>query len=402
MKYNASSLTAKLAVLILSVCLIVTFSFAGTASAFVYAGPNGGVGSAEEVDLMVSLSDDMTGLEVSIPVNVSKADLQAALDAGTVTLSLIRDKSKEYLEEEMYPFQKDGGELSTWKTQNNTDMFTNIQMKADGADDAAQLVVTLDSNCYFYSRGKVDYSAPHSSGGAYLDICGYFDLKAMNGETELGKASAKVTPYQNFHTMKEVYEDIDAIAAYETDRYVKKDSLGKSTAGRDMPYLIIAKDEKTVSDWLDYCELAETDPDAALAKIKSGDIDDIRVPVLYSNIHSNEVAAVDGIIDFAWKLVKEDTIDYKYLEGFTDEGKAEFDKEAGEKGAEGSMAIPDLVKDVANYLGWLRDGNGVSGKVDLEKYYNISNNTYDIDKVLEDVFFIIVPEENVDGRAQDT
>ena len=402
MKSSSSSLSAKLAVLILSICLVVTFSFAGSFTGFVYAGTNGGVESAEEVDLLVSLSDDMTGLEVSIPVNVSKEELQTALDANAVTLELVRDKNKEYLDEEMFPFQKDGGELSTWKTQNNTDMFTNVTMKAEGSGDSAQLVVTMDSNCYYYSRGKVDYSAPHTGGGAYLDICGYFDLKAKNGETELGKASAKVTPYQNFHTMKEVYEDIEAIATYDTDRYVSKESMGHSTAGRDMPYLIIAKDEKTVSDWLDYCELAETDPDAALAKIKSGDISDIRVPVLYSNIHSNEVAAVDGILDFAWKLVKEDTIDYKYLEGFTEEGKAQFDAEAGEKGAAGSLAIPDLIKDCATYLGWLTEGKGISGKVDMEKYYNISNNTYDIDKVLEDVFFIIVPEENVDGRAQDT
>ena len=402
MKCSTNPLTAKIAVLILSICLVVTFSFTGSLTSFVYAGTNGGVKSAEEVDLMISLSEDMTGLEVSIPVNVSKEELQAALDAKTVTLDLVRDKSKEYLEEEMFPFQKDGGELSTWQTQNKTDMFTNVEMKADGSGDAAKLVVTMDSNCYFYSKGKVDYSAPHSGGGAYLDICGYFDLKAMNGEAELGKATAKVTPYLNFHTMKEVYEDIDALAAYDTDRYVKKESMGKSTAGRDMPYLIVAKDEKTVSDWLDYCELAETDPDAALAKIKSGDIKDIKVPVLYSNIHSNEVAAVDGILDFAWKLVKEDTIDYKYLEGFTEEGKAQFEKEAGEKGAEGSMAIPDLVKDSATYLGWLTEGKGISGKVDMAKYYNISENTYDVDKILEDVFFIIVPEENVDGRAQDT
>ena len=44
-------------------------------------------------------------------------------------------------------------------------------------------------------------------------------------------------------------------------------------------------------------------------------------------------------------------------------------------GAEGSVAIPDLVKDKASYLGYLTaDNNGKSGKVDLEKYYTVKSN----------------------------
>lgn len=412
MKHSTQTLPAKLAVMVLSVMLIVAFSFTGTQYGFVYAGTNGGVVSAEEVDLMVSLTDDMAGTEVTIPVDMSKADLQKAIDEGKVSLSLVRDRSKFYVDEEMYPNLKDGGDLSEWKTQRDTekyggtnDMFTDIKYEAGDKS----LKVTMDINCYFYGSKRYtvqadlkDYSAPHGEGGPYIDLCGYFNLNAnVDGKT-IGTATAKVTPYPSYHTMWEVYNDIDAMAAYDGSRYVEKKSMGKSTAGRDMPYLIVAKDKKSVDDWMEYCDLVETDPEKALSMIENGQADDIKVPVLYTNIHANEIAAVDGIIDFAWKLIKEDTIDYKYLDGFTAEGEAQKKSEMGEVGAKGSLAIPDLVKDKATYLGWLKDGNRMSGNVDLEKYYNVSDNTYDIDKILDDVFFIIVPEENVDGRSQTT
>ena len=371
------------------------------------------LGTKFNVDATITLVTGKDGKDVSLSIPVSgmsKEALAAAITAGTVTLALERDDSRPYVNEELFPYAYAGGDLNSWMIEGKDEhQFTDIKLTANEKNGKAVLDVSFHVNNYFYSTNRrtgettPDYSVPHVNGSYYIDLCGYFDLTAKNSGKAIGSAPVKVAPYENFNTMWEIYKELDTIAANGTKNglYVERFSMGQSTAGRDMPYLIVADSKASVTKWLALAERAETEPDAVLADIKSGKLDEIRVPVMYSNIHPDEVAATDGVLDFAKMITSEKTIDYKTLTGFTAAGEKELKEEMGPVGAEGSVAVPDLVKDTASYLGYLSaDNNGKSGKVDLEKYYTVKSNTVNVkDELLSDVFFILVPEENVDGRT---
>lgn len=372
------------------------------------------LGTQFAVDAVIPLVSTGDGKDISLTVpvqGVSKDALEAAIAAGQVSVSLNRDETRPYVNEEIYPNQYDGGALDDWKTQKvDENEFTDLQLSAAESDGAVVLNVSFHVNNYFYntnrSTGEVttsDYSVPHVAGGYYLDLCGYFNLTAQLDGNTIGTAPVKVAPYENFSTMWEIYKELDDIVANGTANglYVEKFSMGQSTAGRDMPYLIVADSKSSVDNWLALTEKAESDPDAVLKQIENGELNDVRVPVLYSNIHPNEVSATDGVLSFAKMITSEKSISYNTLTGFTAEGEAELAKEMGPVGQAGSVAVPDLVKDKASYLGYLTvDNNGLSGKVDLEKYYTIENKSINVkDELLKDVFFILVPEENVDGRT---
>ncbi len=413
------SLVTALALLV-SLCVIPASAAEGTAAEPAASFTNtSGDGGADAISLTAGRS-----FEAKIPVDMTEAEAQAA--AESVVWSLDYDESQPYVDPELYPNHSAGGALDTWLcTDGETPLFSNVTTGAVTENGQVYLTVTFDSGIYFYTTNRStgestpDASAPHSNGGAYLDVCGWYDLTAtLDGQTLGAVEGVKVAPYDSFHTMEELYENIGAIvdfAAENTGLYVEQFSMGSSQGDNgmeslDMPYLIIAKSEAAVDKWQEIKAEAESDPTALIAKIENGTLGDYQVPVMYSNVHANEVAASDGVLAFAWMLVEaaaseSGTIDYDKLTGFTAEGEAELAEQMGPEGQEGSVAVPDLVADTATYLGYLKGENAdgttasVSTVVDLEQYYTIETETVDVDELLDDVFFIIVPEENVEGRT---
>lgn len=339
--------------------------------------------------------------------------ISADVDPSAVTWTMVKDSSKSYVSKELFPNQTEGGSLDSWICDDGkTKFFGEVKTSVKDENGQKVLVAEFGTNDFFFGydwyTGEMypDNSAPHDEGGAYLDSCGYFKLTATDKDGKvLGSVPVKIAPYDSFHTMDEIYTELDDMVAAAKDSgiFVKKYSMGKSSGdiyeALDMPYLIVAKDQNAVTKWLEFTEKAETQPDQVIADIKAGKYDDIKVPVMYSNIHANEVAAADGIMEFAWMLVNAATGDgklsYNNLTGFTAEGKTEFESEK----AASKMAVPDLVKDSATYLGWLTGDNSSSGIVDLDKYYEQETVSTTLDELLDNVFFILVPEENVEGRT---
>ena len=144
----------------------------------------------------------------------------------------------------------------------------------------------------------------------------------------------------------------------------------------------------------------ESDPDLALTKLANGDFDDLRVPMFASNVHSNENAAVNGILEFAHLLLENETINVNTLEGFTDAGKELLAQEMAKQ----NVAVPEQIKNFASYIGFIRGENGYkangslySGQLDLAAYYNVQENRVNVKELLGDVFMVIVPEQNIEG-----
>ena len=218
---------------------------------------------------------------------------------------------------------------------------------------------------------------------------------------DIASCHAKVVPYDSFRTVYELYDDLEALAATDTDLYVSKESMGQTTTdGYDMPYLIVADSKESVDKWLAYTDLVESDPDLALTKLANGDFDDLRVPMFASNVHSNENAAVNGILEFAHMLLENETINVNTLEGFTDAGKELLAQEMAKQ----NVAVPEQIKDFASYIGFIRGENGYkangslySGQLDLAAYYNVQENRVNVKELLGDVFMVIVPEQNIEG-----
>ena len=354
-----------------------------------------------DIDWQISLAEDATAT-VTLPTNLTENELAAAMDAG-LSLSLDRDTQRGYLNPEKFPNPYQGGPLDSWKTQRDTQMFQVDDYGFAFDDDGkVSLVLYLNISCYFANRsGSVDYSAPHSNGGAYLDLCGYYTLRVTADGKDIASCHAKVVPYDSFRTVYELYDDLEALAAMDTDLYVSKESMGQTTTdGYDMPYLIVADSKESVDKWLAYTDLVESDPDLALTKLANGDFDDLRVPMFASNVHSNENAAVNGILEFAHLLLENETINVNTLEGFTDAGKELLAQEMAKQ----NVAVPEQIKNFASYIGFIRGENGYkangslySGQLDLAAYYNVQENRVNVKDLLGDVFMVIVPEQNIEG-----
>ena len=75
------------------------------------------------VDWQVSLAEDTKDVTVKVPVSLTADELTAAIEAQSISFSLVRDGERQYLNPEKFPNPYQGGPLDSWKTQRDTQMF---------------------------------------------------------------------------------------------------------------------------------------------------------------------------------------------------------------------------------------------------------------------------------------
>ncbi len=124
--------------------------------------------------------------------------------------------------------------------------------------------------------------------------------------------------------------------------------------------------------------------------IDSSQAEDIKVPVMYSIYIPTKSQPPTEL----WTLLRnwsKKRISYDLLTGFTAGGRRSKKQRWARQARREAWLSRNWWND-STYLGYT-GRNGQSGKVDLEKYYTIDTERSGDFKLLEDVFFILVPEK---------
>lgn len=373
------------------------------------------------------------GVTVTFKVSAnSLADAQSIVDNGE--FYLYRDKG--CMPEEIYPYQfvargpvtntattrgrlpdqKNGNPwtLSDWTRHNTngqlntgTKLFSNINAVASNyAGGYADVTLKFDATTLYGTTNLVASGAQRES---FHDMQGDYKFEFRDSSDDIqAQTTVRYTGYESFRTMPEIARELVQAESFinnsDSDMYAEVRSMGESTSGLDMPYIVVTKDKKDIADYEEFMELSETNPKALIEKINNG-WSDYKVPIMYSNIHSDEFNAVDSIVNFLWDVAKNDKINYKTIKDYNAAGKARY--EAERNGAHNGRVytMPESFKTLPpekqpTGIGFVTGNSSWSStSLDLNKYYDMQNTTLDVDSMLDDLILIIVPEENVDGRT---
>lgn len=141
---------------------------------------------------------------------------------------------------------------------------------------------------------------------------GYYDLTVTDSST--GKSASQTMRYEVYDSYTP-YDELDSkildIIDHQTNGlYMSYESTGKSTDGKDVMEVIVARDKAVVDNYLALLERAQQDPEAVAEQVKSGELGDYQIPVYITNIHANECPGVDQQIEFLRAIANEPTISY--------------------------------------------------------------------------------------------
>ena len=148
---------------------------------------------------------------------------------------------------------------------------------------------------------------------AYPELVGFYDLKVTDSKTTLTK-EFKINAYDNYHTWEEMKPAIDKIietSESKSDRYFEYRSIGKSTEGRDMHFVIIAKDKDAIDKYLNTTKVESlNNPKDIIQKIDNNQMNDYQVPIFINNVHPDEAPAVDAQLSFMELFANQDEITF--------------------------------------------------------------------------------------------
>ncbi|MFJ7649198.1 M14 family metallopeptidase [Lysinibacillus sp. NPDC097279] len=209
-----------------------------------------------------------------------------------------------------------GKEFSEWKQWDNEaeeysgESFISIVKKPRFSGSSTVIEAEFKFGLPY---GTTDLS-PRTIRILYPELIGEYELEAIDLQS---KESASTTlklnvynEYLKYEEMKPTIEDVFSKA--REGRYLAYKTLGKSTEGRDLHFVMIAKDKMAIDKYLnETLPTALENPTELLKKLENGTIGDYQVPIWFNNIHPDEIEGVDAQVELLKKFALEDEVSFK-------------------------------------------------------------------------------------------
>lgn len=205
-----------------------------------------------------------------------------------------------------------GKALSEWKKMDLTtgedgDAFitvSEIEVKKNRA--YASVTFDLPYDTEDLADGPLFQTVP------YVDMIGTFELAVADKNHVIAAAPIELLPYDSYCNYKMLKSKIEEITEQAgTDRYIETTTIGKSEAGRNIYFTVIAKDKKAVDNYEnDILPSMMKEPGRLQQDIQNGSIDNYQIPIFINNIHPNESSGVSAIVELLRTIALEDKISY--------------------------------------------------------------------------------------------
>ena len=311
-----------------------------------------------------------------------------------LTWYLTRDEG--FQDPDIYPYYYPGDLLNNWQVWNNgaggEALFTLGQLSA--VQEGNTVTVTQPFTAASFT-GINDESSRNRN--AWPSFIGPYTLSVRDGDTVIAETDMIVNAYDSYTRYDDVDEAIQEIIDDALPgRYITVTTFGQSEGGRDQYYVTLSDSKESVDAFQEMNAIAETDPASLQAELEAGTMGEYRVPFFLNNVHPDEDPGVDAQLNVLRALATQETITYNTLTGFLDESVDIS-----------TMFAPDVIdlgitglgsqKFTADAEGNIQNNTGVN---DASELYTISEDiTLNVDDILDDIIFVICPNENPDGRT---
>lgn len=268
----------------------------------------------------------------------------------------------------------------------NEGVHHQVVFSDDMDEDVVRVELTFKNKLFFGGTSEAD--TVHNFRNVFGSFVGEYQLSVEDGMEISETTPMYLTIYPGYRLYSETYEELGKIAdaAEANGRYLTIKEYGISEAGYTQYAVIFAKSSDAVDNFTAMNQRAQTDPRGLQTDIKSGAIADYQVPLMINNIHPDENPGVDAQLNFLWKLATEDSISYSSLTGLTVQGES----------LKEDRYVTSTIKEWATDLGRV---GGAQGEALLADIYTMEDVHLDVDQVLDELIFVLSPNENPDGRT---